>query len=103
MKQYTSIPVRLDTLIQSSNGESTQMNSDIRERLISVIDEAGDDPKIAETWYNLGGTLYDRGHIQEAETAFQEALNLDETLVGAWRDLGAALFLQNRHEEAEEA
>ncbi len=42
------------------------MNNEIQKTLIAVIEDAGNDPRIAETWIDLGGALYDRGRIDEA-------------------------------------
>ena len=57
------------------------------------------DPRVT---YIRGLLASDRGDLKAAVDGFREALRLDQTLVGAWQDLGMAYLKQQRWSEAVE-
>jgi tetratricopeptide (TPR) repeat protein len=67
-------------------------------RLVDAHPEHG-----AGAWFNLAFLLAEAAQVEEAETAFRQALALDAKLDRAWYGLGLALIRQGRHDEAVEA
>jgi tetratricopeptide (TPR) repeat protein len=54
----------------------------------------------AGDWFNLAFLLEATGRVDESETAFRRALDLDPKLDRAWYGLGLALIRQRRFDEA---
>lgn len=54
----------------------------------------------AGDWFNLAFLLESQGRLDEAESAFRQAVALDAKLDRAWYGLGLCLIRQQRFEEA---
>ena len=63
----------------------------------------GSDNSCAASWFNLAYALEQAGRLDEAETAFQQALTLDSKLDRAWYGLALVLMQQGRFLQAAEA
>jgi predicted O-linked N-acetylglucosamine transferase (SPINDLY family) len=59
-------------------------------------------PKIPQTYYNLGIALRELGQMEEAIAAYQRALELDPKFPEAFNNLGNVLRMRGRLDEAEE-
>jgi tetratricopeptide (TPR) repeat protein len=80
------------SFLRAQSGRRDAAIEDAR-RLVDAHPEHG-----AAAWFNLAFLLAEADRVQEAETAFRQALALDPKLDRAWYGLGLALIRQGRHE-----
>lgn len=104
--EEASAAVRLDPKSTSSAGTMASVllrQGNYRGAIIELnrVVELGGSPKsVAAQLSDIGASLATRGKPTEAEPFVRRALELDETLVQAWRNLALLLADQGREEEA---
>ena len=70
------------------------------ERCLKRVEERPDSPR---AYFNLGLAYTQQGRVDQAETAYRKALELDPDLVEAWVNLGGVLMLRWDFENSMEA
>lgn len=54
----------------------------------------------AQTWFNEGVALYEKGDYRRAITAFDKAIAIDPTMAEVWNNRGLALIQTDQYQEA---
>ena len=80
------------------------LNTDAPGKSLEAFDRALElRPGAAQLESNRAAALLALGRLEEAESVFREALDVDETMKQAWLGLGLTMMTQRRLEAAEEA